>query len=91
MLRNQRRHNTKQPPPERCNTTRRPPNISRERLGRPSVEYSIKHTLEEILHDVQPDVGGFGCYGGEEEETYAHESRGDDHGVFAADAGEVVA
>lgn len=64
--------------------------MCRKRFGRPSVKHCIEHTLEEILHCIKSDVGGFGVYSSEEEEGEAHESRGADHGPFAADAGDAV-
>jgi len=89
-LRGQRRNDTEQSAPETRNTASSSANRSREDLGCPTVEDGIEHALEEVLQNVDSDVGSLGVDGAEDEDTGAHEAGGDDHSVLAADGRDVV-
>jgi hypothetical protein len=90
MLRNQRTHDAKQSSPKTRNAACCPSDWCGECLGRPPIKHSVEHALEEILHDVESNVGGRTVDGTEEEDGNAHHGGGNDHGPFAADAGDAV-
>lgn len=79
MLGDKRAYNTKQPAPETSNTTSGASDWCWERFGRPAIQNSIEHGLEEILHDVKADVGRCTIDGAEEEDADTHHRGGDDH------------
>lgn len=87
MLRNKWTHNTKQPAPETRHAARRTPNRCRKSLRRPSIQHSVEHGLEKVLHSIQTDIGRGTVDRAKDEDADRHEQRGDDHGVFAPDIG----
>lgn len=91
MFRNQRADDPKHPSPEACQSTCGAPNGSWEALRRPTIEHGVEHTLEEIFHDVEADVGSFAVNGAKNEHGDSHEGGGDNHSPLATEAGQVVA
>lgn len=90
MLRNQRTHNPKQAAPETRHTTRRAADRRGKGLGRPPIQHGVEHALEKILHGEEAQILGDRVDGCEEEDGCAHETRGEDHGPFAADGGDAI-
>jgi hypothetical protein len=90
MLSDERTHNAKKPTPETRNSTSGATDWCWESLRSPTIQHGIEHGLEEIFHDVKANVRSRTIDGAEEEDAYTHHGRGDDHGPFAADTGDLV-
>lgn len=56
MLSDQRRYNAEETTPEACQSASSPSDRRWECLWCPAVKHSVEHTLEKVLHCVEPDV-----------------------------------
>ncbi len=79
------RHDTEQSTPEAGYTASRPADRGWISLGRPAVQDSIEHALEEVFHDVDPHVGSLRVDGRKDEERGPHQCRRHNHAQLPPD------